>query len=229
MKKLILTLAIGTLASGLFAQTTFFATKVGAELTYMNKKSAKGKATGYSKMTIKDVQGSGGNMTISYENESLDKKGKPFDPRQVVPLTVIIQDNTITLDMKGMFVDAMKDQAVPVNVTGTSMEIPNDLRPGQALNDAEMTMMMDLGIMKMITVVKMTEGKCEAVENVTVAAGTFSCHKVSQTVTTTVMKKTTVMKVITWYAPNIGTVKTETWDSKNKLKDIMELAELKGN
>jgi len=78
--------------------------------------------------------------------------------------------------------------------------------------------------MKINTLVK-TEGKYLAIEDVKVPAGTFKCRKV----TSTSINITTVQTVIAWYAPNIGTVKTETYDDKNKLISGSVLVELKGN
>ena len=232
MKKLIMTFLVVFMAAGLFAQNTFFTTKAGAELTYAEK-DARGRVNAYSKMTIKSVQGSGRNMTISYETELLDKNRKSLNPPQVVPLTIVIKDNVMTLDMNGFFSGALsgalKDQSIKIEVSGTPVEIPGNLQVGQTIKDSETTMTMDMGIMKMDTVVKQTDGKCEAIEDVTVQAGTFKCHKISQTVTTTAMRKTQVMKVITWYAPGVGTVKTETYDTKNKLQGSSELVEVKGN
>jgi hypothetical protein len=75
----------------------------------------------------------------------------------------------------------------------------------------------------------MTDGECLAIEDVTVPAGTFKSHKITQTVSTTVMKMNTSAKTLSWYSPGIGTVKTETYDSKNKLTGSTELVELKGN
>ena len=228
MKKLIMIIFIVSLTAGLYAQSTFFATKVGTELTYVNK-DAKGKATSYTKMIIKNVQGSGRNMTISYETELLDKNRKSLNPPQVMPLKVVIKDNVMTLDMKEMFASPMQDQSIQIEFTGIPQEIPNNIQPGQTLKDSEMTMTMDMVVMKMTTVVKTTDGKCEAIEDVTVPAGTFKCHKITQTITTTAMRKTSTSKVFTWYAPGVGTIKTETYDSKSKLQGSMELVELKGN
>ena len=228
MKKLIMTLIIVTMAAGLYAQNAFFATKVGTELTYVNK-DAKGKATSYTKTTIKNVQGSGRNMTITYEAEILDKNRKSLNPPQVVPLTMIIKDNVIIMDMKDMFAAQLQDQSIHIEITGTPQEIPNNIQPGQTLKDSETTMTMDMGFIKMVTVVKITDRKCEAIEDITVPAGTFKCQKITETITTTAMKRTTVTKVISWYAAGIGEVKSETYDSKNKLQGSTELVEIKGN
>jgi hypothetical protein len=87
-------------------------------------------------------------------------------------------------------------------------------------------MTIDMVITKMRTVMKMTDGKCLAIESVTVPAGTFTCHKITQTVSTTVMRRDVVTRTVSWYAPGIGTVKTETYDNKDKLQSSMELVQV---
>lgn len=229
MKKPLIMLLFITLAAGVFAQNTFFSTIIGTELTY-TENNAKGKVTGYSRITIISVQGSGANMTIGYESEILDKKRKSFDPRQIVPMTVVVKNNVMSVDMSSMLINAAEEKSIKVDVSGTPTEIPNNIQPGQTLKDAEMSMVFEVGVIKVNSKILQTNGKCEAIENVKVPAGTFTCHKISQTITTTVMKKTQVTRVITWYAPGIGTVKAETYDAKkNKILGSRELVEIKGN
>ena len=76
MKKLLMTILAVTLTAGLYAQNTFFATKAGTVLTYAEN-DARGRANSYTKLTIKDVKGSGRNMTITYGVEALDKNRRP--------------------------------------------------------------------------------------------------------------------------------------------------------
>jgi len=218
--------ALFTISSGLHAQS-FFPSKAGTVLAYANN-DAKGNIQGYLVLTIKDVKGSGKNMTITYVANVLDKNRKPLKnaPGEQI-LQVVIKDNVVIMDINQMIPAQMKEQGVKIKITGTPMELPDNLKPGQSLKDSKITMTMDLGVMKMNTVVK-TEGKCLAIEDVRVPAGTFKCHKINQKITTTAMNRDTVSTTIGWYAPNIGTVKTETYDDKNKLISTSVLAELKG-
>jgi len=228
MKRIIMTLFVITMGAGLYAQNNFFATKVGTTLTYANK-DARGNIESYTILTIKDVKGSGRNMTITYGAKTLDKDRKPSkDAPDEQVFQVVIKDNVVIFDMNQMIPAQMKEQGVKMDITGTPMELPNNLQPGQALKDSVLTMTMDLGIMKMSSTVK-SEGKCVAIEDVRVPAGRFKCHKINQKITTTAMGTNAVTTALTWYAPNIGTVKTETYDDKNKLVSSSVLVELKGN
>jgi hypothetical protein len=114
-----------------------------------------------------------------------------------------------------------------MEITGVPMELPGNLQAGQKIKDSNVTASIDMGIMKMDTVIKMTDGQCLAVEDVTVPAGTFKCHKITQTVTTTVLGKNVVTRNVSWYAPGIGTVKTEDYDKADKLASSQVLFEKK--
>ena len=227
MKRLLMTMVVLAISAGLYAQNNFFPSKTGMVLTYANN-DAGGNVEGYSVLTIKDIKGSGKNMTITYGAVTLDKNRKPpkDSPGEQI-YQVTIKDNVVIMDMRQLF--PVQGQNVKVEVKGTPMELPSSMQPGQALKNSEVTGTMDLGIMKTSTVIKITEGKCLAIEDVRVPAGTFKSHKITQKFTAAAMGTTTVTTVISWYAPNIGTVKTETYDDKNKLVSSSVLAELKGN
>ena len=209
------------------AQNTFFPTEVGKVQVY-ERKNATGKTDGFTRQTIKNVEGSGSNMTISYVAQNLDKNRKPLSNMPAeISYKVIIKDDVMILDMNQMFADLPQEMQVAVEITGIPMELPGNMQPGQSLKDANMTMTMDMGLMKMKTEMKMTDGKCLAIEDVTVPAGTFECHKITQTIAVTVMKKTVVTRTVSWYAPGIGAVKTESYNDKEKLQSSTELVENK--
>jgi len=208
------------------AQEVFFAAKAGMVQLYAQKNN-KGKVQSYTRMTVKSVEGSGSNMTISYVMEMLDDKRKPQSNAPAeIPCTVIIRDNVVILDMNQAFAGMMQSQQLKMEITGVPMELPSNMQPGQSLKDANMTMSIDMGIMKMSTTINMTDGKCLAIENVTVGAGTFRCHKITQTVTTTIMRRDVIATTVSWYAPGVGTVKTESYNNKQQLQSSTELVEM---
>jgi len=217
MKKVLMIVFAAMLATGLHAQNALFAVKKGMVLTYRDS-DAKGKTTGHSVMTIKDVKGSGKNMTITYGAEMLDSNRKPLKKSSGgLTFTVEIKDDVVFLDMNKFLPADMNQQNLKMKVTGIPMKLPSNLQAGQTLDDANLTATMDLGFMKTNTVIKMINGKCLAIENLTVPAGTFKCHKITQTVTTSTMGVNIVTRTVSWYAPGVGTVKTEVYDSKDKL------------
>jgi hypothetical protein len=228
MKKLIMAMFVIAIGAGVYAQDNFFPSKAGTVLTYANN-DARGNTESYTVMTIKDVKGSGKNMAITYAGTSLDKNRKPIKdaPGEQI-FHVTIKDGVLIMDVNQMVPTQMKEQGLKIEAKGIPMELPNTLRPGQAIKDAEVTVTMDLGVMKVNSVAKLTEGKCLAIEDVRVPAGTFKCHKITQKITTAAMNTNVVTTTVSWYAPNIGTVKSETYDDKNKLVSSSVLAELKG-
>jgi len=230
IKWVIMTIFVVSMAAGLHAQSAFFAEKAGMEMTYVNN-DAKGKATGYQVMTVRDVKGSGSNMTIEYSMELLDKNRKP--PKNspgAQNFEVVVKDGVLILDLNQMIpAQLVKDMGTQIKFTGLPMELPNDLQPGQQIKDADVTMEVDMGIMKMSTVIKMTDGMCLDIEDAAVPAGTFKSHKISQTVSATILRMNTVSKTLRWYTPGVGVVKTETYDSKGKLTASTVLVDLKGN
>ncbi len=207
----------------------FFALNASAQLCPTKKgsvqmhvaKDDKGKVTGYSQMTITDVEGSGANMTISYSTEALDKDKKSVGAA-AVPFKMVIKNDIIVFDLKAMFGGIA---GAKVEVTGDPIELPNKLSAGQVLKDATIVMSTKAGLMKTKTEMKITDYKCVAVESVTVPAGTFKCFKVTQTVTSTVMKQNYTVKTISWYATGVGTVKTQSFDDSGKLMATTELVQ----
>jgi len=209
----------------------FFPSKAGMALTYAQN-DAKGNTDSYLVQTIKDVKevkGSGKNMTITYGMAALDKNRNPLKGlSDGMTYQVEIKDGVMIMDINQMIPAQVREQgALKMEVTGTPMELPNLLKPGQSLKPSEITIAMNLGIMKVNTVVK-TEGKYLSIEDVKVPAGTFKCYKITQKITTTAVIITTTQTTVSWYARNIGTVKTVTYDDKNNLVSSSELVELKG-
>ena len=222
LKLMTLTVALVFVTGVAQSQNIFFPTKSGIVLTYANK-DAKGKITGYVRQTIKSVEGSGNNFSITYVGEALDSKKKPVsDPPMEIPYTVTVNNGVVEVDMKTF---AAPGTEAFLQIEGDKLRIPSTLSPGEKLEDATFTMTINMGI-KIKTEISITDHQCIAIEDVVVPAGTFKSYKVTQTSSMTAMRKTTVTKTINWYAPGVGTVKNETYDAKEKLTGSMELVEL---
>jgi len=213
MKKTVLLLISVVLTmAGTTAQNMFFPTKEGMTLEYANLNN-KGKADNYTRMTIQTVEGSGDNLTVNYVMTFLDKNRKPASTLEV-PYSVTIVNGVVELDMKNFATPGTESM---ITVEGGRLRIPSTLSPGLKLDDVNFTLTVNMGF-KIRTDVALTEQECLAVEDITVPAGTFNCYKLTQTSTATVMRKTVINKIITWYTPQIGEVKVETYDAKNKLQ-----------
>ena len=212
MKRLITIVISVVMTAGVFAQDMFFPSREGLSLLYANI-DAKGKINNYTRLTIKKVEGSGSNFSISYVGQVLDKNNNPANDIEI-PYTVTVVNGVVEWDMKSF---AAPGTEAFIEIEGDKIRIPSSLAPGDKLDDVRFTMTLNMGI-RIRTEISLTEQQCLAIEDVTVPAGTFRCHKLTQTSSATVMRRTSITKTVSWYAAGIGTVKSETYDDKNKLQ-----------
>ncbi|MDR0436760.1 MAG: hypothetical protein LBH22_00505 [Bacteroidales bacterium] len=222
--KLLLVTAFVTSTAALHAQNIFFPTKTGTVLMFAQKDDH-GAITGYLRQTLNAVEGSNDNMTIHYLYESMDKNHTTLVE---VPCEMLIKDGMMIFDLKYPFVGKLKSSNEKIiGVTGTPLQFPNNLMPGETLKDAHMNANIARGIINVHVDVSMTDGKCVDIEEVTVPAGTFKSHKITQTVAITKLGSTDHTYVVSWGAPNVGIVKSETYDGNHQLLNSMELVEMK--
>ena len=217
MKRIFIIIISVVITASVSAQNLFFPTKEGMSLLYANI-DAKGKIDSYTRQIIKKVEGSGNNFSISYVGQMLDKNRKPVSDIEV-PLTITIVNGVVEWDMKSFAAPGTEGL---IEIEGDKLKIPSSLAPGEKLDDVKFTMTMNMGF-KIRTEVALTDQQCLAIEDITVPAGSFKCYKVTQTSAVTAMRRTTTTKIVSWYAPGIGTVKTESYDDKGKLQSTTEL------
>ena len=200
------------------SEFAFFAMKKGAVQVFASK-DAKGKVTGQTRSTIKEITGARDAFAIAYASESLDAKGNPTDKNNPLVLNyrIVIKDGIMYLDIKGMF--GAMDGLDGVQVSGTAMKLPTNMTEGQTLDDAAARVR--IGFINCSAVI--TERKCLAIEDITVEAGTFRCYKVSQKVNVTAMGIRNEGTTLTWYAKGVGAVKTESYDRNGNLQSSQEL------
>ena len=100
-------------------------------------------------------------------------------------------------------------------------------QPGASLPDASVSMALKMGFVNMKMAADVTNRKVEAIEDVTVPAGTFKCLKLTSDVNATVMGMNVKSNSTEWYAKGIGLVKSESYDKSGKVQSTMHLTELK--
>lgn len=226
MKKLLLITAIIFCAIVLKAQETFFPTKEGTVLVYKTF-DKKDKLTNTSQYTIKQVIISGSNIDITYQCESIDPKEKVVFKEDI---TIHQKGDMLYADMSNFINKAAFQQngEIPADlqVKGNNMEIPVNPQPGDALPDASVEMSLKMGFINMKVSADVTNRKVEAIEDVTVKAGTFKGYKFSGDINSSAMGIKIKAKNNEWYAKGIGTVKTETYDKNGNLQSYTELVEL---
>ena len=227
MKKLILFTAIILIGIALKAQEIFFPTKEGTVLVYKSF-DKKDKETNMVKYTIKHLNIYGSDMDITYLVESLDPKEKLVFKEEI---TIHQKGDKLYFDMSNFINKAAFQQngEIPaeIQVTGNNLEVPSNPKPGDVLPDANVEMAMKLGFINMKMSANVTNRKVEAIEDITVKAGTFKGYKFSSEVNSVVMGIKVNSKNTDWYAKGVGIVKTESYDKNGKLQSYMELMEFK--
>jgi pectate lyase len=231
MKKIaFILISVTLLVAPVFADAVFFPSKKGMVLTTANY-NAKGKLEGYTRMGVKNVTGaagSGGDGTIVYTVQALDKKMQIDKPKSEAPEYVApVAGGAVELSMEPW---AALSGGKDIKITGTQMFMPSSLAPGDRIKDSNVSMSMTVAVVGEVTAEVATTGqKCTGIETITVPAGTFECHKVerkSVTVANMVGKITLVNNSTVWYARGIGPVKSLTYDEAGKLKGSSELFEI---
>lgn len=114
-----------------------------------------------------------------------------------------------------------------VEVDGGGLEFPSDMKPGQELPDGEMEIRFGsegMQLLKMHFVI--TNRKVEAAEKITTKAGEFDCLRISYDLEFKLVFARK-LRTMQWYAPNVGLIKSESYDKKGKLEGSMELTMLK--
>jgi hypothetical protein len=227
MRKLFLFTAIIFIAMALKAQEIFFPTKEGTVLVYktFDKKDRETNKVIY---TIKHVVINGDNMDITYQVESVDPKDDPIFKDEI---TIHKKGDKLYFDMSNLINRAAfqqnSERSDEIQITGNNMEIPSNPKPGDTLPDANVVMSMNLGLVNMKMSAQVTNRKVEAIEDVTVKAGTFKGYKFSSEVNSSAMGIRVKSNNLDWYAKGVGIVKTENYDKNGKLQSRTELVELK--
>ena len=194
-----------TIAASAQAAEPFFLSKVGAEAEYALK-DAKGEVTSYTKSVVTALSSNDPqNCTVTYSAEVFDKNRKSL----AAPVT-----STVTIKNGAVDTTPVMDG---VEIEGTLPSYPATLSVGQVMEYS-----FSMKVMGMKTT---TSGKNTVVaqESVTTPAGTFNCYKIESETSSKAMLQTVKAKSVSWIAEGIGTVKTETYDGKNKLQSTMEL------
>jgi len=106
------------------------------------------------------------------------------------------------------------------------MQLPMNPKVGIQLPDANVEMAIKMGFINMKMSAQITNRKVEAIENVTVKAGTFNAYKFLSDVKSSMMGIKVNSSSIAWYVKGVGMVKTENYDKKGNLQSHMELVEM---
>lgn len=187
------------------------------EITNYNKKGKKEGVVNYEVTNIEDNVAT--MKTIIY-----DAKGKEIT---TTSYKITCEGNKISIDFKSLMKQDMFKQYkdMEMDITGTNIELPNDLQVGQSLKDANMNMAIDMAGMKMNMSIDMLNRKVNKKESITTPAGTFDCFALSYDSEMKMgMKMTFNFKE--WIAEGVGVVRNESYNKSGKLMGYSELTSI---
>ncbi|MFH6603618.1 hypothetical protein ACEZ3G_09035 [Maribacter algicola] len=227
MKKtalLIFSLILGTIS--ITAQdncSKYYPMIEGTTFEYTNT-DKKGKTEGITSYKISDVSQNGGATNATFNLKYVDKKGKEVFS---TAYNITCDGNMVKIDYQSLFPSQMMqqytDMGVEMDISGTDIELPNNLKVGQELDDANVSVSMNMSGIKMKMEVDQTERVVKSKESVTTAAGTFDCYVITETTRSKTMGATQEMISKLWLAEGVGMVKQETYKKNGNLMSTTEL------
>lgn len=191
------------------------------QYTMYNKK---GKTDGVTDYLVKDVDSNGGSTTATFDLKFTDDKGKEvFNTNYNITCT----GEGIAIDYKSLFPSQMMKQyeemGLEMDLSGSDIQLPNDLSIGKELEDSNVTMAMSMSGINMTVTVDQTNRKVEKTESVTTPAGTFDCYLITETMNSKVMGANQEFNNKLWLSEGVGMVKQETYKKNGSLMSSMEL------
>jgi len=201
----------------------YYPMQEGASFSY-NMYGKKDKLDGTSTYKVMEVTTASGEtkaaLNVSFQG---GKKGETFE----MDYNFTCTGDGIRIDFNSLLPTEMMNQYgdmdVEMDVTGTDIELPNNLSVGQELADADVNVAMNISGMKMNIEAKTTNRKVIAKESVTTPAGTFECVVLTSDISSKAMFAKVNLSDKLWLAKGVGIVKQETYNKKGKLDSRMEL------
>lgn len=226
MKKVIISFSlIVFVISGVLGQSCskYYPMEEGAAFQYTTY-NKKGKVDGVADYKVTDVSTSGTSTQATMNIELKDEKGKEI---YTTSYSFTCTDNKVAIDYESLFPESMMEQMgdMEMEISGTDIEIPNELTVGESLSDANVTISMSVAGMNMNTVVNILNRKVEKKETVTTAAGTYECYVIYSDSQTKAMGINKTFPSRLWLAEGVGMVKQETY---KKNGDLMSSTVLTG-
>ncbi len=185
-----------------------------SQLTMYN---AKGKMQGMVEYYINNVTTTGDATVANMSMKLIDKKGKEIQGSEY---EATCKDGVVSIDFKSLMNQSMMaayGEEMDYDITGTNLDIPNDLSVGQTLPDAEIIIKMSMSGMNFNMSTIITDRKVLDKESITVPAGTFDCYVITQTTRIKSMAANQSRTSKQWIAEGVGFVKSEDYNKKGKI------------
>lgn len=210
-----------------FAQNEPYAlVKVGSSEEFATRNS-KGAVTDYHVVKVTGCRTVGDTLVVTREMTILDKNHRPNPKFKNMTSHIKVIDGQVIDDSFSELVlssvgyaiadyNFTEDQKkeVEIGISGEVGRIPALLTPGTKLPDSKLDVSFVGGVITMH--VKNYGRKVLGTEKVTTPAGTFDCVMLEEFYSLNVTVISEKTRQITWYAPGIGEVKTESWNKGRK-------------
>lgn len=218
MKRILMILSVVVLSLSAFAQNceTYIPTTVGAKVTteHYNKKD---KLSSTVITEVKSVEMVEGKQKVVVETESIDADGISSGKSE---LTYYCNGDVFEVDTKSMLDQNQMGayESMQIEYAFENLQYPANMTEGMELEDGFVEAVVSNEGMKIMTLrVDVKDSKVEAIESITVPAGTYDAAKINQTIISKTGFITIQMQSIQWMVKGIGAVRTETYNKKGKL------------
>jgi len=207
---------------------TYYPLAKGMKWTYQEF-NKKGKLDGTSTTFIEDVLYSDNQTEYKIKATSTDSKGKQEeDTLANKTFSYLCENGVLKMDMSQMIPQETMDglSGMEMSIEQTEMVIPSTLKAGQKLADASIKMTVTSNGMAIMTItVNITDRKVEKMESVTTPSGTYNSALLTykSSMKMGFMNTTTTSK--DWLSPEVGLVKSESYDKNGKLMGSRILSE----
>jgi hypothetical protein len=173
----------------------------------------KGKVSAVVLHAVKDVSSTGSTDVATMTQVLKDKNGEELTTTEY---DITCTGGMVSIDFRSLSQSKMLESMgdVDYEITGTNLDLPNDLSVGQSLPDAGVNIKMNIGGMNMNMDTDITDRNVIGQETVTTPAGSFDCYIITSTTTF----KMGMSKSKQWIAEGVGVVKTEDYNKKGKLQ-----------
>lgn len=205
--------------------SSYIVSQKGKTAEYANK-NKKGKIQSYHSQELLKHEESDG--VVHYEVLQVTKDDKK---EEISRDTLIFEcrNGTFYVDMSG-YIDESQTEAYEesqISIDFEDIGYPANMKPGMQLEDGSVTLTIDMGMATITNETKIINRKVEARESVTTPAGTFDCLKISQEVENKLGFVTIKIKTVSWISEGVGSVKSESYDKKDRLTGTTELVSFK--
>ncbi len=175
----------------------------------------KGNKSGMVEYHIKNVSSSGDTDKATMVYKLIDDKGNTLSGSEY---EVTCRDGIVFMDFRSLMRPQMLEQykGMKREVTGTNLNLPNNLSVGQSLPDATMNIKISIEGMNLNMNTSIIDRKVIGTETLTTPAGTFSCYVIGQTMIMKTMG-THSRSSKQWIAEGVGVVKSEDYNKRGKL------------